>query len=89
VLEAASLSPGLVLVPGHAFLAWETIEGSGEWDYLETTMIGSHPFEAAQATGRALAQKWSAQARQSKDARYFRLLPLAEIRANKGVTPME
>ena len=89
VLEAASLSPGLVLVPGHAFLAWETMEGSGEWDYLETTMIGSHPFEAAQATGRALAQKWSAQARQSKDARYFRLLPLAEIRANKGVTPME
>ena len=47
LLEAASLQPAIVLVPGHAFVAWETWEGTDEWDYLETTMIASHDFEAA------------------------------------------
>ena len=47
LLEAASLQPAIVLVPGHAFVAWETWDGTDEWDYLETTMIASHDFEEA------------------------------------------
>jgi hypothetical protein len=47
LLEGASLNPAVVLVPGHAFVGWETWDGSGEWSYLETTLIGSAEFEAA------------------------------------------
>ena len=52
LLESASLHAGIVLVPGHAFVAWEKWPGSDEWDYLETTMIGTHDFAAANARGR-------------------------------------
>ena len=31
LLEAASLNPAIVLVPGHALLAWQVQEG-GDWD---------------------------------------------------------
>ena len=51
LLEGASLNPAIVLVPGHAFLGWETWPGSGEFAYLETTMIGSAEFEAACVSG--------------------------------------
>jgi hypothetical protein len=51
LLEGASLYPALVLVPGHAFVGWESWTGSGEWSYLETTMIGTAEFEAACASG--------------------------------------
>jgi hypothetical protein len=47
LLEGASLNPAVVLVPDHAFVGWETWDGSGEWSYLETTMIGSAEFETA------------------------------------------
>ncbi len=30
LLDAASLHPAIVLVPGHAFLAWETTEGTNQ-----------------------------------------------------------
>jgi hypothetical protein len=50
LLEGASLNPRLVVVPGHAFLGWETWNNSGEWSYVETTMIGSADFAAACAS---------------------------------------
>jgi hypothetical protein len=89
VLEAASLNPALVLVPGHAFLAWETEVGSGEWDWLETTMIGSHDFEAAHQSGRATAQLYQTLAEKTGSKDSFRLLPLPRLRAEFGITPME
>jgi hypothetical protein len=89
VLEAASLNPALVLVPGHAFLAWETQDGNGEWDYLETTMIGTHDFAAARAAGRAEAVRWQETRRKSGDPSHFTLLPLPYLRAELGVSPME
>jgi hypothetical protein len=51
MLEAASLNPGIVLIPGHAFLAWETQDRSGNWDYLETTLVSSKSFAEAQQVG--------------------------------------
>jgi hypothetical protein len=89
LLEAASLNPGLVLVPGHAFLAWETQDHSGDWDYLETTMIGSHDFEAAQRSARHLAARQEALAGRTNSSRYFRRLSLADLRVRRGITPME
>jgi hypothetical protein len=52
LLEGASLHPAPVLVPGHAFVGWETWEGSGQWQFLETTLIGSGDFAAACESGR-------------------------------------
>lgn len=89
LLEAASLNPAVVLVPGHAFLAWETQRGNGNWDYLETTMIGTYKFRAAQRSGRDQAARQKALAERTQDDRYFRRLSVADLRVRKGVTPME
>ncbi len=89
VLEAASLNPGIVLVPGHAFVAWETQDGNGQWDYLETTMIGKHEFEAAHKSGQIQAKRQKALFDQVKDSYYFQLLSLPDLRARYGITPME
>ena len=89
VLEAASLNPAIVLIPGHAFLAWETQDGSGEWDYLETTMIGQYEFDAAHQSGQATAKDQMAMAEWLNDDSYFQRLSLPELRAKYGITPME
>ncbi len=89
VLEAASLNPALVLVPGHAFLAWETQDGSREWEYLETTMIATRSFEAAHESGRAQAGYWEERLEQTQDPYFFRLLSLPHLRSRLGITPME
>ncbi|HEU4734870.1 MAG TPA: hypothetical protein VFT22_43560, partial [Kofleriaceae bacterium] len=54
-LEAASLNPAIVLIPGHAFLAFELAPDSGRWDFVETTMIATSTFEQAQQVGRRTA----------------------------------
>jgi hypothetical protein len=81
LLESASLHAGLVLVPGHAFVAWEKWPGTDDWDYLETTMIGTHDFAVANARGRDLYTRWSADSR-------ARLLKLNDLRS-EGIWPME
>jgi hypothetical protein len=83
MLEGASLNPAIVLVPQHAFLAWETAHRSGEWSYLETTMIGSADFAAACASGKKQYDKF----------RVFypgkiRRHALADLRS-AGIYPME
>src|SRR5262249_3513024 len=57
ILEAVSLNPAIVVVPGHAFLGWEEWEDSATWRYVETTMIASQPFEAACALADAVAKQ--------------------------------
>jgi hypothetical protein len=89
LLEAASLNPGLVLVPGHAFLAWETQDGGGAWDYVETTMIGSDSFEAARRSARHLAARQSALRERRGRERFFRRLSIPDLRVRRGITPME
>jgi hypothetical protein len=50
-LENIGLNPYLVIVPGHAYLTWDTWPGSGLVDVLETTMVGTSTFEQANAAG--------------------------------------
>jgi hypothetical protein len=88
LLEAASLQPAIVLVPGHAFVAWETWEGTDEWDYLETTMIGSDDFEAARQRGRKLFERFSAEDLPTDDGPLLRVLKLNDLRS-QGIWPME
>jgi hypothetical protein len=45
LLEAASLRPALVVLPGHALLAWNG--GAGAWEHLETTVSSVQPFASA------------------------------------------
>lgn len=90
LLERAALSPAIVLVPGHAFVGWETWAGSGSFEFLETTMTAGHPFEAALWRG----QEQFAAARHLLGRPLFdrggfaRLLPLVALRA-AGVVPLE
>jgi hypothetical protein len=88
LLEAASLQPAIVLVPGHAFVAWETWEGTDEWDYLETTMIASHDFDAANQRARSLFERFNSEDLPTDDGPLLRVLKLNELRS-QGVWPME
>ena len=81
LLEACSLNPAIVLTPTHAFLAWETWEGNGEWQFLETTITSSHSFEDACMVGGLTAQK-------HLEKKNLKIIPINELRA-KGVMPME
>lgn len=93
LLEAISLSPAIVVIPGHAFLAWETWRDrngySDEWKYLETTMIGSNTFEEACASGERTARDFKAIAESTGNPSLFRQWPLRVLRTEHGITPME
>jgi len=93
LLEGISLSPAIVVVPGHAFVAWETwsqpARKSNKWKYLETTMIGSHSFEEACNSAEQLATSHEITASLSGDEAYFRLWSLRELRTKLRITPME
>lgn len=93
VLEFASLNPGIALVPGHAFLAWQPYQAAGEedaeWDYLETTMIGGADFEAANQRGRALAEQYRQLSQETGSQDRFYLLSLPKARTVYGILPME
>ncbi|MEJ2710900.1 MAG: hypothetical protein P8074_25040 [Anaerolineales bacterium] len=88
LLEAASLNPGIVLVPGHAFLAWETQDGNGAWDYLETTMTGGYAFSQAVQAGRKQAVPWQNLGEQTGDVWRFRRLSLRDLRLGYGISPI-
>jgi hypothetical protein len=85
--EAASLKAGIVLVPGHAFLAWQPQPG-GQWDYLETTMIADHTFEQARARGRKLASVNSS-LKDSTGRPLLDVVSLPHARVEHGIMPME
>jgi hypothetical protein len=90
LLEGISLSPALVIIPGHALVAWEKWEKEGEWDYLETTMIGgTQTFAQARDSGRAMAELFKQLAQETGDDSKFRLWPLRTLRAEHRITPME
>lgn len=89
LLESISMSPAIVVVPGHAFVAWETWRRSDEWRYLETTMIGSHDFEQACESAERTAEHYRTLAERTGDPSRFRLWPLRVLRATDRITPME
>jgi hypothetical protein len=83
LLEGASLNAALVLVPGHALVAWETWDGSDEWRCLETTLIGSAEFDAACRAGQRVHDAY-----QGGATGPLRMHRLADLRA-RGIWPME
>ena len=81
LLEGISLNPAIVIVPGHAFLGWQTWPQQG-WCLLETTMLSTHDFAAARARGDELARHYGAA------PGTFNSWSLGALRA-QGITPME
>ena len=86
LLEGISLNPAITIVPGHAFVGWETWRDSGEWRYLETTRLSELPFLDACAIGDQTAEKWQKESETSKGM--FKRWSLRDLRA-EGITPME
>ncbi|HEX8084326.1 MAG TPA: hypothetical protein VF529_08545 [Solirubrobacteraceae bacterium] len=86
LLEAASMHPAVVVVPGHAFVAWQAWEGKDEWRFLETTMTGSHTFEQARDAGERTAKHYKA----SGDGfAGLRVMPVRKLRAERRIFPIE
>lgn len=83
LLEGASLNAAIVLVPGHAFVGWETWEDADEWRFLETTMIGTHDFEAACRSGRKLHEEYC-----EYNPDRLKIHKLDDLRC-RGIWPME
>jgi hypothetical protein len=83
LLEGASLNAALVIVPGHAFVAWEAWHDTDDWRYLETTLIGTTDFDDACRSGQRLHEVY-----QSHSPSPLRMHRLADLRA-RGIWPME
>jgi hypothetical protein len=79
VLEKAGIRPFIVIVPGHAFLAVKLGKNdSAETVFVETTLLGTAPFEAAILAGtRGYAEA---------DKKKATLLDIFELR-RKGIKP--
>ena len=63
LLEAITLRPAIVLVPGHAFVGWQRDPtDAASWEYLETTVVSSSTFEEASTIGNERAKAYAAAA---------------------------
>ncbi len=85
LLEAASLNPALVVIPRHAFVAWETGKANGQWAYLETTKIGDGTFEEALTLGQKKAETYRA----LQTPLSFSQWSLRDLRTIHHITPLE
>lgn len=83
LLEGASLNAALVVIPGHAFVAWEAWRNTDDWRFLETTKIGTDDFDAACRSGQQTHDAYK-----SKTPSSLRMHRLADLRA-RGIWPME
>ena len=86
LLEAISLNPAIVIVPGHAFLAWETGRNTNEWKYHETTMVSTDSFDDACTQAELTAAAWKASA--GPDPAMLTVWSMRELRA-QNITPLE
>jgi CheY-like chemotaxis protein len=75
-----SMSPIIVLVPGHALLGWQTWPGSPSGEYLETTVIDQVDFDDAMRIGTAKRDEGAQQGLVTE----WRLWTLRE----EGIDPM-
>ncbi|MCD4739444.1 MAG: hypothetical protein K8R89_09350 [Anaerolineae bacterium] len=92
LLELASLEPLLVIVPSHVFVGWRIWRGVNQYEFLETTMIGSSDFAAAQQVGQkdyddAFAKGYFTRGLFDPGG-FARLVDIAACRV-KGILPLE
>ncbi len=91
LLEAVSMSPGIVIIPGHAFLAYESWSSQpgkpAEWRYLETTMIAKNDFQAARDFADQNAKKYEDLMKAKNNPSFFRRHAVRELRSQKDIFP--
>ena len=85
-IENIGMDPYIVLIPGHAFVAWDIWEDSDTIDCLETTMVGSYSFEAANERGLEAYEREVENGNFDRDV--SQLLSIEEARVI-GITPMQ
>ncbi|ABR56579.1 hypothetical protein Maeo_1001 [Methanococcus aeolicus Nankai-3] len=86
-IEALGMHPYIIVIPGHAFVAWD-VDGSGNYiEALETTMVGNYDFEDALNRGnKELLENWDALT--DDDPWNGQLINVKEGR-ELGILPME
>ncbi len=89
LLEAISLDPAIVIVPGHALVAWKNAKNGKKWNYLETVEIGTNTFEKAMHHGGTRAAVYKKFLTDTQDVRQFRQWPVRDLRIEHGITPLE
>lgn len=92
LLELASITPLIVIVPEHAFLGWKVSEDSDVYEFLETTMIGTADFDSAQKAAQdsyreALLNDYFSRDLFAPDG-FARLIDVSTARA-EGIYPLE
>ncbi len=91
LLQLVGFEPFLVIVPGHAFVGWRIWRGSNDYDFLETTMIGSSTFEEALNEGNVQYQhamnNGYDQGTFFVDVQFIKLVDVADCR-DKGIDPL-
>lgn len=92
LLEMASIEPFIVIMPGHAFAGWRIWQGVSQYEFLETTIIGSDDFDAAQQTSQDQYDDVLMKGYFSRGlfdpGGFARLIDVAACRA-KGIYPLE
>lgn len=89
LLEAVSLNPAIVIIPGHAFVGWQLEPEGDQWNYLETTMISTNNFKEALEIGNRKAAIFRKEAETNNDPSSFRQWSVSELRSKYGITPLE
>ncbi len=91
LLEAISLNPALVIIPGHAFVGWSLDKKGEHWDYLETTVIGDPAvdFATARNLGRQKAATFEKLANERNDPLSFIRWSVRDLRTKLNITPLE
>ena len=89
LLEAASLNPAIVIIPGHAFVGWQLEPEGDQWNYLETTMISTNNFKEALEIGNRKAEVFRREAEANNDPSSFRQWSVSELRSKYSITPLE
>ncbi len=89
LLEGISLNPAIALIPGHAFVGWQTAEDRDEWHYLETTMLQSNSFFEAREVGTERANTYRKRAETTGNETWFKPLIVRQLRTQQSITPME
>lgn len=92
LLEAASLAPAIVVLPGHALVGYKRSIDAEDYSFLETTNLVESSFEQARLRGEQQAGGYRALAgfgRPEYDPRYFRIHSIPLLRRLLTVIPME
>lgn len=89
LLDACTLNAALLISKNHALVGWEQRPGRGQWTWLETTLFLTNTFSEACELGQRKSVAFQQRQTQSGDAAWFRLLPIAALRKQQHITPLE